>query len=107
MYYFNFLSSNIRYFEDINLINLNLLYLGIFGFLDLGNEEAPGNQGLWDQLEALKWVQRNIGAFGGNRKKVTIFGESAGGLSVSSHLGPIFLKKLLTHLIQIMSSESG
>jgi acetylcholinesterase len=91
MYYFNFLSSNIRYFEDINLINLNLLYLGIFGFLDLGNEEAPGNQGLWDQLEALKWVQRNIGAFGGNRKKVTIFGESAGGWSVSSHLGPIFL----------------
>ena len=60
--------------------------LGVFGFLDLGKEDAPGNQGLWDQLESLKWVQRNIPAFGGDRKKVTIFGESAGGWSISSHL---------------------
>ncbi|XP_061177111.1 carboxylesterase 1C-like [Saccostrea echinata] len=57
--------------------------LGIFGFLTLHDPMAPGNYGLWDQIEALRWVQNNIAAFGGNPESVTIFGESAGGMSVS------------------------
>ncbi|XP_075991798.1 juvenile hormone esterase-like [Anticarsia gemmatalis] len=60
--------------------------LGVHGFLCLGIKDAPGNAGMKDQVAALKWVQRNIRAFGGDPDNVTIFGESAGGASVSYHL---------------------
>jgi para-nitrobenzyl esterase len=62
--------------------------LGVLGFLahpELSAESPlgiSGNYGLLDQIEALRWIKRNIGAFGGDPSKVTIAGESAGGLSV-------------------------
>ncbi len=66
--------------------------LGPLGFLahpDL-DEESPtnssGNYGIMDQVAALQWVQRNIGSFGGDPSRVTIFGQSAGGESVLIHL---------------------
>jgi para-nitrobenzyl esterase len=76
---------------DVVVVTLNYR-LGALGFLAHpaltaeSPDNASGNYGLMDQQLALQWVQRNIAAFGGNPHKVTIFGESAGGLSVHSQL---------------------
>ncbi len=70
-------------------INYRLGELGFLAHPALGAESssgASGNYGLMDQQAALRWVQRNIRAFGGDPDNVTIFGESAGGLSVHSQL---------------------
>lgn len=55
----------------------------LFLFQSTGDKHAQGNWGLLDQLAALRWVQENIEAFGGNPQAVTIAGESAGGISAS------------------------
>ncbi|XP_043277709.1 uncharacterized protein [Venturia canescens] len=67
--------------RDVVVVALNYR-LGALGFLNLGHPNATGNAGLKDQNLALKWVQVNIEKFGGNPKNVTIFGESAGAVSV-------------------------
>ncbi|MGW3108746.1 carboxylesterase/lipase family protein [Streptomyces sp. NPDC001100] len=77
--------------RETGVIGVSLNYrLGVFGFLGLpaltkeGGES--GNYGFMDQQAALRWVQRNIAAFGGNPGAVTVDGESAGGWSVCGHL---------------------
>ena len=70
-------------------LNYRLGRLGFFAFPALSREhpeEPKGNYAYMDQIAALKWVQKNIAAFGGDPKNVTIFGESAGGVSVHSLL---------------------
>ena len=52
------------------------------GYLSTGDSELAGNWGPLDQITALEWIQKYIGKFGGNPKRVTIFGHSAGAASV-------------------------
>nr|XP_060623561.1 cholinesterase [Anolis sagrei ordinatus] len=86
--------------ERVIVVSMNYR-LGAFGFLALpGNEEAPGNAGLFDQRLALQWIQDNIVAFGGNPKSVTLFGESAGAGCISYHMlspqsHPLFTRAIL------------
>ncbi|XP_032312060.1 juvenile hormone esterase isoform X1 [Drosophila ananassae] len=87
--------------EDIVLVTLNYR-LGPLGFLTAG-PDAPGNQGLKDQVLALKWVRDNIAAFGGDPDQVTIFGESAGGSSVQL----LLLSPLAKGLFHRAISQSG
>jgi para-nitrobenzyl esterase len=77
--------------QGVILVSLNyrLGRLGFFAFPALSREhptEFKGNYAYMDQIAALEWVQKNIASFGGDPKNVTIFGESAGGVSVHSLL---------------------
>jgi len=88
---------------DVVVVTINYR-LGPLGFLRLtdvteGRIPATGNEGLLDQLLALEWVRDNIDRFGGDPKNVTIFGESAGGMSVGALLGAPRAKGLFKRAI--------
>ena len=75
---------------DVVVVTLNYR-LGAFGFLHLAELDgeayaASGNCGILDQVAALQWVQDNIAAFGGDPHRVTVFGESAGAMSIGTLL---------------------
>ncbi|MEV6284861.1 carboxylesterase family protein [Kribbella sp. NPDC051770] len=69
--------------DGVVLVGINYR-LGVQGFGVV--PDAPSNRGLLDQLAALRWVRDNIAAFGGDPEQVTIFGQSAGGMSVATLL---------------------
>jgi para-nitrobenzyl esterase len=94
--------------RDVVIVSMNYR-LGIFGFFahpELTAESshhASGNYGLLDQTAALNWVRENIAAFGGDPSNVTIFGESAGSMSVSAQMASPIARGLFAKAI----GESG
>uniref|UniRef100_T1IS79 Carboxylesterase type B domain-containing protein n=1 Tax=Strigamia maritima TaxID=126957 RepID=T1IS79_STRMM len=81
--------------------------LGSLGFLSTEDNAATGNYGLLDQLHVFKWIQKNIANFGGDPNKVTIFGNSAGGSSVTFHLLSPLAKGLFSSVIAQSGSPLG
>ncbi|XP_041667300.1 bile salt-activated lipase-like [Cheilinus undulatus] len=80
----NYLYSGQEIADRGNVIVVSVGYrVGTLGFLSTGDSDLPGNFGLWDQHAAITWVHRNIHSFGGDPENITLFGESAGGASVS------------------------
>ncbi|XP_060565855.1 acetylcholinesterase-like isoform X2 [Ruditapes philippinarum] len=71
--------------NDIIVVSMQYR-VGALGYFSLFHPEAPGNAGMMDQVMALDWVQSNIHYFGGNAHSVTLFGESAGAVSVGMHM---------------------
>ena len=71
--------------NDVVVVTMNYR-LGALGFMATADKAISGNMGIKDQAMALKWVQNNIANFGGDPSKVTIFGDDAGGASVSIHM---------------------
>ncbi|XP_008050814.1 carboxylesterase 5A [Carlito syrichta] len=94
--------SALAAYEDV-LVVTTQYRLGIFGFFSTQDQHAPGNWAFQDQLAALSWIQKNIAFFGGNPDSVTIFGESAGAISVSS----LVLSPMADGLFHKAIMESG
>ncbi|KAH7641350.1 cholinesterase [Dermatophagoides farinae] len=87
---------------DVIVVTVNYR-LGTFGFMYADDEEAPGNAGLYDQILGLKWTRDNIEQFGGDPDQITIFGQSAGGMSVSA----LLLSPLTKGLFKRAIMQSG
>ena len=77
--------SPLAVYGNVVVISMNFR-LGALGFLSSGDSAAPGNWGLLDQRMALLWIQDNIENFGGDKKRVTIFGHASGAFSVGMHI---------------------
>ncbi len=89
-------------------LNYRLGMLGFFAQTALDAEgHLAGNYGFMDQQFALGWVQRNIAAFGGDPSRVTIFGESAGGLSIYSQLASPLAAGLFNRAIAQSGAYAG
>src|SRR5258708_15493366 len=87
-------------------VNYRLGVFGLFAHPELTSESphhASGNYGLLDQTAALQWVQDNIAAFGGDPRRVTSAGESAGSIAVSAQMASPLAKNLMAGAI----GESG
>ncbi|NXP78335.1 SASB hydrolase, partial [Ramphastos sulfuratus] len=94
--------SALAAYEDVVVVIIQYR-LGLLGFFNTGDEHARGNWAFLDQVAALRWIQGNIGHFGGDPGSVTLFGVSAGSCSIFAHV----LSPLSKGLFHKAISESG
>ena len=93
-----------EYFMDHEVILVTVNYrLGPLGFLSLGDSSLPGNQGLWDLALAIKFIQKRVHHFGGDNKRVTLMGHSAGAMAVQF----LMLNMKLSGLFRAAILQSG
>ncbi|KAK3583096.1 hypothetical protein CHS0354_036832 [Potamilus streckersoni] len=85
---------------QIIVVNFNYRLYAL-GFLSLHDKDLPGNYGLWDQVQALIWVQENIHHFGGDPRQVTIVGHSAGAMNVGVLMLSPLAKGLYRHAVMM------
>ncbi|XP_067128491.1 cholinesterase-like [Centruroides vittatus] len=90
---FNMGSSSMNLYDGAaiaavgNVIVVTFNYrVAALGFANFNNEDARGNMGMLDQVMALKWVHQNIESFGGDKNLITVFGQSAGAISIAHHM---------------------
>lgn len=88
--------------DGVVLVTFNYR-LNILGFMSTGDKHAPGNYGMKDMVEALKWVQQNIAEFGGDPNNVTLFGESSGAAAVHY----LILSEMTNGLFHKAIAQSG
>jgi len=92
--------------KEQNIIVVSVSYrLGLFGFLG-GDDNRPANLGLFDMIEALHWIKKNINSFGGNAENITLFGQSSGGDAIA-HLMISEGAENLFHRVIIQSAPLG
>lgn len=92
--------------RDIVFVTINYRQ-GIFGFIATGTVEAPGNAAMKDQVRALEWIKRNIGAFGGDTDNITIWGMSGGAFSVTALMASPLARGLFHRAIGMSGAISS
>ncbi|XP_049525762.1 acetylcholinesterase isoform X3 [Dermacentor silvarum] len=83
--FFIFRGDRFAAIADVVYVTVNYR-VGMFGFFKTNLPEYKGNAGMFDQVEAMKWVKENAKAFGGDPEEITIWGQSAGAVSVTYHM---------------------
>lgn len=73
----------VRYADYLYFTSGSVVFLCTPGFLSTGDQAAKGNYGLLDQIQALRWISKNIGYFGGDPGRITVFGSGIGASCVS------------------------
>ncbi|CAD5207766.1 unnamed protein product [Bursaphelenchus xylophilus] len=90
--------------QDVIVVTMAYRF-GILGFYTTGDDTAPGNQGLWDLAEALRWTYNNIEHFGGDPRRITVGGHSTGSMSAEIlSLSPV--SKDMVHQLILMSGTN-